>query len=92
MNFPITLFLKDGSEEFLPKREIGQKAADIFKNVIQKSKSRINRLYFKPVIREADYYIAYNFRLNGNLDSAKIYFLDCANFQKKLIKKKNRDF
>ena len=53
-------------------------SSEIFSDVLRKNRNGFTGYTFIPVKREADYYVAYQYRLEGKLDSAKIFFKDCA--------------
>ncbi|HKI79876.1 MAG TPA: hypothetical protein VKA26_15145, partial [Ignavibacteriaceae bacterium] len=53
-------------------------SSKIFSDVLWKNRNGFTGYTFIPVKREADYYVAYQYRLEGKLDSAKIFFKDCA--------------
>ncbi|HKI79685.1 MAG TPA: tetratricopeptide repeat protein [Ignavibacteriaceae bacterium] len=67
-------------------------AAGVFKNVIKKSQKGLFGYTLKPVLREAEYYIAYDYRTAGNLDSAKVHFLKCAELSKEIDGNKESGF
>jgi len=67
-------------------------SAQIFWDVLRKNKKSFTGYTFLPVKREADYYVAYQYRLEGKLDSAKIFFKDCANLSKKIDKDEESGF
>ena len=56
----------------------------IFSDVLKKSKQGLTGYTYPAVKREADYYVAYQFKLEGKLDSARIYFKDCADLSLKM--------
>lgn len=53
-------------------------SSKVFSDVLVKNKKGLTGYTFLPVKREADYYIAYQYKFEGKLDSAKIFFKDCA--------------
>lgn len=59
-------------------------ADSVFKNVLQKSDKKYFGYSASNTVREATYYIAYNFKNNGQLDSAKTYFKKCIAESKKI--------
>ncbi len=67
-------------------------SAETFSNILQKSKKGLTGYTFPSVSREAVYYIGYQYKLDGKLDSAKIYFQQCADLSKQIDKKEESGF
>ena len=59
-------------------------ASIIFRNVIDKGDSGFTGYNVFKTKREADYYVAYQYFNTNKLDSAKIYFDDCAKISKQV--------
>ena len=59
-------------------------ASIIFRNVIDKGDSGLTGYNVPKTEREADYYVAYQYFNTNKLDSAKIYFDDCAKISKQV--------
>jgi tetratricopeptide (TPR) repeat protein len=59
-------------------------ADSVFKDVLKKSDKKYFGYSASNTVREAAYYIAYNFKNNGQLDSSKIYFNKCIKESKKI--------
>ncbi|HRQ53257.1 MAG TPA: tetratricopeptide repeat protein [Ignavibacteriaceae bacterium] len=59
-------------------------ADSVFKDVLQKSDVRYFGYSAANTVREAAYYVAYNFKNNGQLDSAKTFFNKCISESKKI--------
>ncbi len=56
----------------------------IFLDVLKKNKQGFTGYTYLSVKREADYYVAYQLKLEGKLDSARIYFKDCVDLSLKM--------
>ncbi len=67
-------------------------SAETFANIILKSKKGLTGYTFPSVNREAVYYVGYQYRMEGKLDSAKIYFQQCADLSKQIDKKEESGF
>lgn len=61
-------------------------ASTTFANVLKKSNERFTGYTFPAVKREALYYVGFKYKLEGKLDSAKIYFQRCADISYKIDK------
>ncbi len=59
-------------------------ADSVFKDVLNKSDKKYFGYSASNTVREATYYIAYNFKNNGQLDSAKTYFNKCISESRKI--------
>jgi tetratricopeptide (TPR) repeat protein len=59
-------------------------ASIIFRNVIDKGDSGLTGYNVSKTKREADYYVAYQYFNTNKLDSAMIYFNDCAKISKQV--------
>ena len=59
-------------------------ADSIFSDVLIKADKKYFGYYTPNSLREASYYIGYNLKNNGQLDSAKIYFEKCITESKKI--------
>lgn len=59
-------------------------SSSVFADVLRKYKKGYTGYTFMPVKREADYYVAYQYKLEGKPDSAKIFFKDCADLSRKI--------
>ncbi len=68
------------------------KAAEVFKNIINKASGNYIGYNMPNIKREATYYVAFNFRNFNKLDSAKYYFGECAEISKKIDKKEPSGF
>jgi len=67
-------------------------ASIIFKNLLAKSDKGIKGFSEDKVKREAYYYVAYNYRNLGQLDSAEYFFKKCAAVSKKIDKESESGF
>ena len=67
-------------------------ASTVFRNVINKANSGFTGYNVPKTKREADYYIAYQYFNTNNLDSAKIFFDDCAKISKQVDKDEESGF
>lgn len=59
-------------------------ADSLFKSVLQKSESKYPGYSSLAALREASYYVGYNYKNNNQLDSAKVYFEKCIAESKKI--------
>ncbi len=74
-------------------REGNYYAADsVFKDVIKKATENYDGYNFPAVLREATYYVGYQYKLLGKLDSAKVYFGECVSYSKQVDKKEASGF
>ncbi len=62
-------------------------ADSIFKDVLKKSDEKYFGYSTPGTVREASYYVAYNYKNNEQLDSAKIFFNKCISESKKIDEK-----
>ena len=61
-------------------------ASSIFANILKKSNKGLTGYTLPLVKREALYYVGFEYKQNGKLDSAKIYFQQCADISYKIDK------
>jgi tetratricopeptide (TPR) repeat protein len=59
-------------------------ADSLFKNILQKSESKYPGYSSHAALREASYYIGYNYKNYNQLDSAKVYFEKCIEESRKI--------
>lgn len=69
-----------------------QLADSLFKNVLRKADENFYGYNFPVALREANYYVGYNYKLNNELDSAKIYLSKCAEISKQIDKEEESGF
>jgi len=67
-------------------------ASRVFKNILLKAGNGYRGFGQDKVKREAHYYIAYNYRNIGQLDSAEYFFNQCARISKKIDKENESGF
>jgi tetratricopeptide (TPR) repeat protein len=67
-------------------------ASKIFKNTLVKAEKGYKGFGEDKVKREAYYYIAYNYRNTGQLDSAEYFFNECAQISKRIDKDNESGF
>jgi len=67
-------------------------ASRVFKNILLKAGNGYSGFGQDKVKREAHYYIAYNYRNIGQLDSAEYFFNQCARISKKIDKENESGF
>ena len=68
------------------------KADSVFKNVLSKTEKKFSGYNSPSVIREASYYIAYNFRSVAMYDSAEVYFNKCIELSLRIDKDEESGF
>jgi tetratricopeptide (TPR) repeat protein len=61
-------------------------ASAVFANVLKKSGNGLTGYTFPAVKRETVYYVGFEYKQEGKLDSAKIYFQQCADISNKIDK------
>lgn len=69
-----------------------QLADSLFKDVLRKADENFYGYNFPVALREANYYVGYNYKLNNELDSAKIYLSKCAEISKQIDKEEESGF
>ncbi|BDQ02920.1 tetratricopeptide repeat protein [Ignavibacterium sp.] len=69
-----------------------QLADSLFKDVLRKANENYYGYNFPVALREANYYVGYNYKLNNELDSAKIYLSKCAEISKQIDKEEESGF
>ncbi|MCX8104966.1 MAG: hypothetical protein N3D80_03720 [Ignavibacterium album] len=69
-----------------------QLADSVFKDVLRKADENFYGYNFPSSLREANYYIGYNYKLNNELDSAKIYLTRCAEISGQIDKDEESGF
>ncbi|MEP0860514.1 MAG: tetratricopeptide repeat protein [Ignavibacterium sp.] len=69
-----------------------QLADSLFKDVLRKAEENFYGYNFPVALREANYYVGYNYKLNNELDSAKIYLSKCAEISKQIDKEEESGF
>lgn len=69
-----------------------QLADSVFKDVLRKADENFYGYNFPASLREANYYIGYNYKLNNELDSAKIYLTRCAEISGQIDKDEESGF
>lgn len=69
-----------------------QLADSLFKDVLRKADENFYGYNFPVALREADYYVGYNYKLNNELDSAKIYLTRCAEISQQIDKEEESGF
>jgi tetratricopeptide (TPR) repeat protein len=67
-------------------------ADSLFKDVLRKADENFYGYNFPVCLREANYYVGYNYKLNNDLDSAKIYLTRCAEISKEIDKDEESGF
>lgn len=69
-----------------------QLADSLFKDVLRKADENLYGYNFPVSLREANYYVGYNYKLNNELDSAKIYLTRCAEISQQIDKEEESGF
>lgn len=69
-----------------------QLADSLFKDVLRKADENFYGYNFPVALREANYYVGYNYKLNNELDSAKIYLTRCAEISQQIDKEEESGF
>ncbi|MFN3695005.1 MAG: tetratricopeptide repeat protein [Ignavibacterium sp.] len=69
-----------------------QLADSLFKDVLKKADENFYGYNFPVSLREANYYVGYNYKLNNELDSAKIYLTRCAEISQQIDKEEESGF
>lgn len=69
-----------------------QLADSLFKDVLKKADANFYGYNFPVSLREANYYVGYNYKLNNELDSAKIYLTRCAEISQQIDKEEESGF
>jgi tetratricopeptide (TPR) repeat protein len=69
-----------------------QLADSVFKDILRKADENFYGYNFPASLREANYYIGYNYKLNNELDSAKIYLTRCAEISGQIDKDEESGF
>lgn len=69
-----------------------QLADSLFKDVLKKADANFYGYNFPVSLREANYYVGYNYKLNKELDSAKIYLTRCAEISQQIDKEEESGF
>ena len=69
-----------------------EKSSEIFNNIFQKGNKELPGYTTQFVKREAVYYVGYNLQQTGKLDSAKTYFLQCADISNSIENKRDSGF
>ncbi len=69
-----------------------QLADSLFKDVLRKADENFYGYNFPVSLREANYYVGYNYKLNNELDSAKIYLTRCAEISQQIDKEEESGF
>ncbi|MFN3873537.1 MAG: tetratricopeptide repeat protein [Ignavibacterium sp.] len=69
-----------------------QLADSLFKVVLRKADENFYGYNFPVSLREANYYVGYNYKLNNELDSAKIYLTRCAEISQQIDKEEESGF
>lgn len=69
-----------------------QLADSLFKDVLRKADENFYGYNFPASLREANYYVGYNYKLNNELDSAKIYLTRCAEISEQIDKDEESGF
>lgn len=69
-----------------------QLADSLFRDVLRKADENFYGYNFSVTLREANYYVGYNYKLNNELDSAKIYLSKCAEISKQIDKEEESGF
>lgn len=69
-----------------------QLADSLFKDVLRKADENFYGYNFPVSLREANYYVGYNYKLNNELDSAKIYLTRCTEISQQIDKEEESGF
>lgn len=69
-----------------------QLADSLFKDVLRKANENFYGYNFPVALREANYYVGYNYKLNNELDSAKVYLTRCAEISQQIDKEEESGF
>jgi tetratricopeptide (TPR) repeat protein len=67
-------------------------ASKIFRNILFKADKGIKGFGEEKSLREAYYYVGYDYRNKGQLDSARYFFSKCADISKKIDKEEESGF
>ncbi|MGQ9643993.1 MAG: tetratricopeptide repeat protein, partial [Ignavibacterium sp.] len=67
-------------------------ADSLFKDVLRKANENLYGYNFPASLREANYYVGYNYKLNNEPDSAKIYLQRCVEISEKIDKDEESGF
>ena len=91
-DFPDNPVFERWEGRILAKKGNYFKASKIFKDVLNKANKKLTGYNFPGVKREASYYVGFQFRNYGKLDSAKHYFRMCVELSKQIDKKEASGF
>lgn len=69
-----------------------QLADSLFKDVLRKADEKYYGYNFPASLREANYYVGYNYKLNNQNDSAKIYLKKCVEISEEIDKDEESGF
>ncbi|MEJ5261167.1 MAG: hypothetical protein WHT45_00680 [Ignavibacterium sp.] len=69
-----------------------QLADSLFKDVLRKADENYYGYNFPASLREANYYVGYNYKLNNQNDSAKIYLKKCVEISEEIDKDEESGF
>lgn len=69
-----------------------QLADSLFKDVLRKADENLYGYNFPASLREANYYVGYNYKLNNEPDSAKIYLQRCVEISEQIDKDEESGF
>lgn len=69
-----------------------QLADSLFKDVLRKANENFYGYNFPASLREANYYVGYNYKLNNEPDSARIYFQRCVEISEQIDKDEESGF
>ncbi len=69
-----------------------QLADSLFKDVLKKADNNFYGYNFPVSLREANYYVGYNYKLNNEPDSAKIYLTRCVEISQQIDREEESGF
>jgi tetratricopeptide (TPR) repeat protein len=91
-DFPDNPLFERWSGRIAAKRGDYYNASKIFSDVLEKADKNYTGYNYPSVRRESTYYIAYQYKNLSQLDSAIIYFKECANLSKQIDVKETSGF
>jgi len=91
-DFPDNPLFERWSGRIAAKRGDYYNASKIFSDVLEKADKNYTGYNYPSVRRESTYYIAYQYKNLNQLDSAIIYFKECANLSKQIDVKETSGF
>ncbi|MHB8336140.1 MAG: tetratricopeptide repeat protein [Ignavibacteriaceae bacterium] len=91
-DFPDNPLFERWSGRIAAKRGDYYNASKIFSDVLEKADKNYTGYNYPSVRRESTYYIAYQYKNLSQLDSAIVYFKECANLSKQIDLKETSGF